>query len=170
MSRLLTRYDETEFSNPCLCVILVVSEEKKQMMKKRSLWLCLMLLGIGLLLVSCGDDDDDDLAPGSVQGKTYQMIVTAGTAPLASTGTATVAFTAEGTYIVTGDANIANDQGTYTYNKVTDDSGELTLTSTQIAGLQINYTFTFTQKKVGNFTGSLASNPALTQQGTFTQL
>ena len=140
------------------------------MMKKRYFWLCLMVLGIGLLLVSCGDDDDNDLAPGSVQGKTYQMIVTSGTAPLARTGIATVVLAADGTYTVTGDANIANDQGAYTYNKTTDDSGELTMTSTQIAGIQITYVFTFTQEKSGNFTGTLVSNPAITQQGTFTEL
>lgn len=140
------------------------------MMKKRYFWLCLMLLGIGLFLISCGDDDDEDLAPGSIQGKTYQMIVTSGTAPLASTGTATAAFAADGTYTVTGDANIANDQGTYTYNKTADDSGEVTMTSTQIAGIQITYVFTFTQEESGNFVGTLVSNSAITQQGTFTEL
>ncbi|GAK58702.1 hypothetical protein U27_05677 [Candidatus Vecturithrix granuli] len=140
------------------------------MRTKRYIWLCLMLLGIGLLLVSCGDDDDKDLAPGSVQGKTYQMIVTSGTLPLARSGTANVTFAADGTYTVTGIVTIGNDQGTYTYNKTTDDSGELTLTSTQIAGLQITYAFVFTQEKAGNFTGTLVSDPAITQQGTFTEL
>ena len=141
------------------------------MRKKRYVWLCLMLLGIGLLLVSCGDDDDDnDLAPGSVQGKTYRMIVTSGTLPLARSGTAAITFAADGTYAVTGEVTIGNDQGTYTYNKATDDSGELTLTSTLIDWLQITYVFVFTQEGAGNFTGTLVSDPAVTQQGTFTEL
>lgn len=142
------------------------------MLKKRSIWLWILLLGMGMLLVSCGDDDDDDndLAPANIHGKTYQMIVTSGASPLANTGTATVAFAADGTYTVTGDGNIANDQGTYTYTKVTDDSGEVTLTSTQLADFYVRYTFTFTQEKSGNFTGAMVNDPAITQAGTFTEL
>lgn len=148
-----------------------LSQEKKPMRTKRYIWLCLMLLGIGLLLVSCGDDDDDDdLAPGSFQGKTYQMIVTSGTLPLARSGTANITFAADGTYTVTGVVTIGNDQGTYTYNKTTDDSGEFTLNSTLTGWLQVTYVFTFTQEKAGNFTGTLVSDPAVTQQGTFTEL
>ena len=141
------------------------------MLKKRYIWLCLMLLGVGLLLVSCGDDDDNDLAPDSIQGKTYQMIVTSGTFPLASSGTAAIVFAADGTYTVTdASAKIGYDEGTYTYQKLTDDSGELTITSTLNEWLQLKYTFTFTQEKAGNFSGALVSDPTITQQGTFTEL
>ena len=141
------------------------------MLKKRFIWFVMIMLGMGLFITSCGSSSDNKkLAPNSVQGKTYQMLVTSGTPPLANTGTAAIVFAADGNYIVTGDANIANDQGTYTYNRVTNDSGEVILTSTQIPGLQINYAFVFTQEGTGNFTGTLASDPAVTQQGTFTEL
>ena len=131
--------------------------------------LSVFLVVIMLSGLACSSDNgDDDLAPGSVAGKSYQVTVSSGTGLFATTGVATLIFNADGTYTTTGDQNIAQDNGTYTYTKVSSDTSEITLNSAVVPGFQATYVFTYTNEREGNFTASLPSGD--TQTGTFTEL
>jgi len=133
----------------------------------------LLSMVLALMLVSglaCGgsDNDDDDLAPDSMGGITYQVTVTSGTEPFfATSGTATLAFNADGTYATTGDGvNTGDDNGTYTQTKLSSDSVEVVLNSATIPEFQAaTYIFTYTSDNAGAFTATLPSGD--TQSGTF---
>ena len=129
-------------------------------------------LGVLVMLIftlgACSKNNDKDLAPDSLAGKMYQVVVNTGTGLFAATGTATLSFDAGGNYTTTGDANIVADNGTYTYTKVTDDTGEFQLASNVIPAFQATYVFTYTTEGAGNFTASLPATGD-TQSGTFTE-
>jgi len=119
-------------------------------------------------LACSSNNGDEDWAPDSVAGKSYQVTVSSGTGLFATTGVATLTFNTDGTYTTTGDQNISQDNGAYTYTKVSSDTGEFTLNSVVFPGFQATYVFTYTREKAGNFTASLPSGD--TQTGTFTEL
>ncbi len=132
----------------------------------------LLSMVLVLMLVSglaCGgsDNDDDDLAPDSIAGISYQVTVTSGTGLFATSGTATLAFSADDTYITTGDGNnTGDDNGTYTQTKLSSDSVEVVLNSATIPEFQAaTYIFTYTSDNAGAFTATLPNGD--TQSGTF---
>ena len=134
----------------------------------------LLSMVLALMLVSglaCGggDNDDDDLAPDSMGGITYQVTITSGTGSVfATSGTATLAFNADGTYTITGDGgtNTDDSNGTYTQTKLSSDSVEVVLNSATIPEFQAaTYIFTYTSDNAGAFTATLPSGD--TQSGTF---
>lgn len=135
------------------------------------LMLVVMMLS-GLACGGGGDDDNDndnDLAPDSVAGRSYQVTVNTGTGLFAATGTATLAFNADGTYTTSGaDTNILEDNGTYTETKLSADTVQIVLNSAVVAEFQgATYIFTYTGDQVGSFTASLNGD---TQAGTFREL
>ncbi len=128
----------------------------------------MVILCLSLMATACEDDDANALAPKSVGGLSYEIIVNSGASPLASTGSAIISFRNDGTYVVDGDdQNIDDDQGTFTYQRLSNINGRIELVSTQSAYFKVTYTFAYTTVENGNFTAVLDDNPAITQQGSF---
>jgi hypothetical protein len=129
----------------------------------------LMVLG-SLGLMSCGKSNDDDWASGNIAGKVVMATIATGSPVLATTGSFTMTFNANGSYGIVGDGvNVANSQGTYTYDKTGADIGEITLTDGTI-GITIKITLTYTDEAEGDYSASVTTTGVPgAQTGTFTE-
>jgi hypothetical protein len=136
-------------------------------MQKRQLWFVILVIGLGLSLLSCGES----LAPKSIGGKKYQVVITGGSGEMTDTGNATISFAMNGSYVVTGDGvNTSNDLGTYTYDKTGKNTGAFTLNSTLLKGYQESNIFEFVNKKSGTYTARALTGDPGNQAGNFNEI
>jgi hypothetical protein len=136
-------------------------------MQKKQMLFLILVIGLGLSLLSCSQD----LAPNSISGKKYQIVITGGSGEMTDTGTATIMFKEGGVYAITGDdENTSNDLGKYTYKKTGKNTGTITLSSTALEGYQESNIFEFVDKKSGTYTAKTLTGDPGDQAGTFNEI
>ena len=138
------------------------------MMFKKRLGLVMLCMMFMLMVSACDNDDDDNdgFAPSSIANQNYQLTLTSATGVYAGTsGVWNIAFLSTGNYTITTQEGISIDAGTYTYQKKTDNRGEITLSSvgSTVATCVVNYT----SATAGTFSISASIG---TGEGSFTRL
>ena len=102
-----------------------------------------------IVLVGCSGDASN-FAPDDVGGTSYNIIIRAGTGNLASSGTATLIFAKDGSFIFDGDdVNVVDDKGTYTYKRLSNNTAEATFIAETFG--KLIYKATFTDSSSGTF-------------------
>lgn len=136
-------------------------------MQKRLMWFFILFIGLGLTLLSCSNS----LAPDSIGGKKYQVVITGGSGEMTNTGNATIMFSKDGSYVITGDGvNTDDDIGTYTYNITGENTGAITLSSRIITGYQESNIFEFAKKNSGTYTAKTLTGDPGNQAGNFNKI
>lgn len=128
----------------------------------------IILVSLILSLSAC---TSKDLAPDSIGGKEYKILITGSTGAMPDKGSAIIKFEKTGTYDISGDGIYTeNDNGTYTYRKMSASTGLVTLTSKLLEGYQESNQYEFTKKDSGTYTATTLSGDAGTQTGSFNQI
>jgi hypothetical protein len=126
-----------------------------------------------IIIQGCSSGGDSSApavtAPTSIAGDTVMMTIASGAGVFATTGTLTVAFSAnQNIYTVTGDGvNVADSAGTYTYS-ANNNIGVVSIVDSVVGAGTI--TLTFTSVTSGTFAATVVSDPASNLAGTFTRL
>ena len=90
-------------------------------------------------------------APDSISGMVVAVEVTSGTGQFADQGFSGLRLKDDGTFILIGDENIENAEGTYTYTKVDDDDATLVLnTANRDVGSVVTYEIDFDDETTGD--------------------
>ncbi len=117
--------------------------------------LALVKIRVGNILA-----DRAEFAPTSISGKSF---VVATVTPTAERGTEVATFT-DTTYTIPAHGSVAEETGTYTYNKTASNAATLVLTPT--AGAATTVDLMFSAKNIGTFTAT-GGSPVSTSTGRF---
>jgi len=125
-----------------------------------------------LALSGCGGSDSGsssaNLAPLSVSGRTYNVVIDSGTGFFATQGTSIITTSAtENTYQITGDIfNTSDSTGTFEY---TAEGNNATLSVQDSNFGEGAFSLVFTDVGTGTYTATVEADPASTQSGVFTE-
>ena len=113
-----------------------------------------------------------DVAPANLLGKSYNVTITSGFAPFASSGSfrAAAAMVGNKGVLVPLSGEVDADIGTYTYQKTAPNAGKVVLSSSDPADPYIIYAdVIFTTARTGTYFATRNDSLTATQTGTFTE-